>query len=292
MKVYIRHPFRAGLFFVLCAVLLSLPAYAASQVTEFDYGRYASDNPDVQAAYGTELHRNELYLHYLYYGAAEGRTAYSSKTGEKFILADGEVQAYEKQKGLKTPKERMEAAELMPDRNWSAPLLAEADEVIANVGGSTPYEKLQACYDWLIMNCSYASADAGSVGGSMMERLAYTIFKTHTGVCNDYSSAFVVMARILGYDARLESGQTHKASGGYTGHMWCVINVHGVDYIFDPQVEDNMSAGGKINYLRFCKTYDEVPDKYILVGDDPEWDRMMTEVSLYEVYAYVHSSRT
>ena len=69
------------------------------------------------------------------------------------------------------------------------------------------------------------------------------------------------MARMLGFDARLQNGQTHRAAGGYTGHAWCVINIHGVDYVFDPQVEDNIAAGGAIRHLRFCKTYEEVPDK-------------------------------
>ncbi len=46
--------------------------------------------------------------------------------------------------------------------------------------------------------------------------------------------------------------------------MWCVVVIDGMEYVFDPQVEDNIANGGKIRYLRFCKTYDEVADKYII----------------------------
>ena len=36
-----------------------------------------------------------------------------------------------------------------------------------------------------------------------------------------------------------------------------------VEYVFDPQIEDNIAKDGKITYCRFAKTYDQVKDKYI-----------------------------
>ena len=117
---------------------------------------------------------------------------------------------------------------------------------------------------------------------------AYSILKGHVGVCTNYSAAFTVMARILGFDARLQDGFTHKASGGFTGHTWCVINIHGVDYVFDPQVEDNIAAGGTIRYLRFCKTYEEVADKYIRYWDDVVQDNIMAGEDAGPTYAFGH----
>ena len=90
------------------------------------------------------------------------------------------------------------------------------------------------------------------------------MFKNHVGVCDDYTAAFVFMTRAIGLESYYQSGQTHKASGGYTGHAWCVMLIDGTQYVFDPQVEDNIAGGGKISYQRFCKTYDEVAGKYII----------------------------
>ena len=47
-----------------------------------------------------------------------------------------------------------------------------------------------------------------------------------------------------------------------TGHAWCVININGTEYVFDPQIDDNIARGGVIGYYRFCKTYDEIPGSY------------------------------
>ena len=47
-----------------------------------------------------------------------------------------------------------------------------------------------------------------------------------------------------------------------TGHIWTFINISGTEYVFDPQIDDNIAKGGLVYYYRFCKTYDEVPDSY------------------------------
>ena len=244
--------------------LLAVGAAAATPVGEFDSG-----------AYGPGILQDELYLHYLRYGAAEGRTAYSLRTGQPFVLEENAQQAYQNQLSLTGAEARLNNASLTPDRSWPEPLLAVADEVLAQVGGATPCEKLRGCYDWLIQNCSYGSATTGLSGGGRIADDAYGILVDRVGVCDNYSAAFAVLARMIGFDARLQNGMTHMASGGYTGHAWCMINIHGVDYVFDPQVEDNIAAGGPIRYLRFCKTYEEVPDKYSRFYDDVVQDSVM-----------------
>ena len=268
-----------------CA-LLAVGANAADPISDFDYVRYAGDNPDLMRAYGPEIYQDELYLHYLNYGAAEGRVAYSLRTGQPFVLEENAQQAYQNQLRLTSAEARLGNATLTPDRNWPEPLLTLADQVLAQVGGTTPYETLRGCYDWLIQNCSYGYklTDMGQ-GGRIAEN-AYAILTNRIGVCDNYSAAFAVMARMLGFDARLQSGQTHRAGGGYTGHAWCVINIHGVDYVFDPQVEDNIAAGGTIRYLRFCKTYEEVPDKYIRYADEVVQDNIMAGGDTGPAYSF------
>ena len=268
-----------------CA-LLAVGASAADPMRDFDFARYASDNPDLLRAYGPDIHQDELYLHYLNYGAAEGRAAYSLRTGQPFVLEENAQQAYQNQLQLTSAEARLGNATLTPDRNWPEPLLTLADQVIAQAGGSTPYETLLGCYDWLIQNCAYGYDVVRMGQGGRIAEDAYSILTNRVGVCDNYSAAFAVMARMLGFDARLQSGQTHRAAGGYTGHAWCVINIHGVDYVFDPQVEDNIAAGGAIRHLRFCKTYEEVPDKYVRYADDVVQDGIMAGGDVGPAYSF------
>ncbi len=134
------------------------------------------------------------------------------------------------------------------------------------------YSKVKACYDYLIENTSYGRVNYpttgfGSItpegGDNYIAWAASSCLDNHVATCNRYSSAFIAMVRTIGLDARYVDGQTSAAAGGYTGHVWVEVVIDGTTYVFDPQVEDNISGGGTIRYLRFCKTYDQVPGKYI-----------------------------
>jgi hypothetical protein len=134
----------------------------------------------------------------------------------------------------------------------------------------TTYQKVKACYDYLIKNTAYGSSGPLMIYGTDYQYLsdelrvqeALTVFTTGTGVCDDYASAFLVMTRRIGLQSYFTGGMTSKAGGGFTGHAWNIISVGGVDYVFDTQVEDNIANGGKIMYYRFCKTYAQVSANY------------------------------
>ena len=227
-----RHLYRALFFLVVLAAscgMLAMGASAADPVSDFDFARYVSDNPDLMQAYGRDLYLEELYLHYLNFGASEGRAAYSLRTGQPFVLEENDQQAYQTQQSLTGAEARIANATLTPDRNWPEPLLTVADQILAQVGGSTPYEQLRGCYDWLIQNCSYGSVLSNLNQGGWLAEDAYSIMTQRVGVCDNYSAAFAVLARMIGFDARIQTGQTRRAAGGYTGHAWCVINIHGED---------------------------------------------------------------
>lgn len=129
--------------------------------------------------------------------------------------------------------------------------------------GMTTYDKIKACYDYLIGTCSY---------GDNVTRLhfavangpvrAYGMLYGHVGACDDYSCAFAAMARAIGLNCYTVYGQTARASGGYTGHIWCAVAIDGVEYVFDPQIDDNIAKGGPTGYYRFCVRYDETPGSY------------------------------
>ena len=122
------------------------------------------------------------------------------------------------------------------------------------------YDKVRACYDYLVYNCSYGDnvlrLDFPEDNGTAR---AYGMLVGHVGACDDYSCAFAALTRAIGLNCYTVYGQTARADGGYTGHIWCVIAVDGVEYVFDPQIDDNIGADV---YYRFCVTYDETPGSY------------------------------
>ena len=126
--------------------------------------------------------------------------------------------------------------------------------------GMSTYEKVLACYNYLVDTCSYGDnvlrLDFPEDNGTAR---AYGILTGHVGACDDYSCAFAALTRAIGLNCYTVYGLTARASGGMTGHIWCVIAIDGVEYVFDPQIDDNIGAG---SYYRFCVTYDETPGSY------------------------------
>ncbi len=100
MKRHVSHLLLCLALLLAGCSLLAVGAAAATPVGEFDSARYGSDYPDLLRAYGPGILQDELYLHYLRYGAAEGRTAYSLRTGQPFVLEENAQQAYQNQLAL------------------------------------------------------------------------------------------------------------------------------------------------------------------------------------------------
>lgn len=135
-------------------------------------------------------------------------------------------------------------------------------ETLAQITGEymSTYDKVRACYDYLVNTCSYGDnvlrLDFPEDNGTAR---AYGMLVGHVGACDDYSCAFAALTRAIGLNCYTVYGQTARADGSYTGHIWCVIAIDGVEYVFDPQIDDNIGAD---IYYRFCVTYDETPDSY------------------------------
>lgn len=169
-----------------------------------------------------------------------------------------------------TPETILNAATLNPMKTNDAELDALIDQIFAQIikPGMTTYQKVKACYDYLINNASYG-------GGSFSVPMRYTAFQDNLtaacakailtskqGVCDDYSSAFMCMTRRIGLQSYTCACQAPNQSGGVSGHMVAFISVGGVNYIFDPQIEDYNAKGGKIPYRYFCKTFEAMAKTY------------------------------
>ncbi len=160
-------------------------------------------------------------------------------------------------------------AVLNPRTSNYEPLNEEIDKLFGEIltDTMTTYQKVKTCYDYLINHCSYGMNEAMDIWalffGYEDEARAYGMLVGHIGVCDDYSATFAMLMQAIGLDCYVVGGQTSKAGGGYTGHAWCEMVIDEIVYVFDPQVEDNIAKGGTINYYRFGKTYEQVPEKYI-----------------------------
>lgn len=120
--------------------------------------------------------------------------------------------------------------------------------------GMDTYEKVLACYDYLIAHTSYQQPKHWKTMHDYWLCAHQTLLEG-IGTCNCYSAAFTAMLRHIGLDCYIVTGYTTSIKGGYTSHDWTVVNLGGKYYIFDPQVEDaiaDRTSSKEVRYLRFC----------------------------------------
>ena len=146
------------------------------------------------------------------------------------------------------------------------------DQTVANLFASRfsasydTYDKLKSCYDYLIYGSSYGSSTVTSAIYSAIAKEcnyynsadseyaaeAYAFLKNKKGACNDFASAFMVMARAIGLECYVMHG-TITWSAGTTPHYWCLIKLGSAYYIFDPEAEwRNYDSSGTVSYSNFC----------------------------------------
>ena len=124
----------------------------------------------------------------------------------------------------------------------------------------TQLEKLRAGFNYVRDSYTYLRRNYYSVGYTdwVMEE-ARTMYTTGRGNCYCYAGAFYYVARQLGYDARIISGTT-----GYNRapHGWVEIDLDGVTYIFDTELEMAYRKKGVYYYDFFMMPYWSVPWPY------------------------------
>lgn len=92
---------------------------------------------------------------------------------------------------------------------------AMAKEITA--GDTTDLQKAKSIYTWVGNNVTYSDQKADEInqtGGEGIPSGAIPAFNTRSGVCFDYASLYVAMARAVGLQVRMVSGE------GYTGTEW------------------------------------------------------------------------
>ena len=120
--------------------------------------------------------------------------------------------------------------------------------------GMDTYDRVKACYDWLVANTYYKSPNHWDTAKNYW-LCAYQCMVDGYGTCNCYSAAFTAMMRHIGLDCYVVGGSTTANAGGYTGHDWTTVCIGEKWYIFDPQVEDAIAGrtrSKEVTYIRFC----------------------------------------
>ena len=216
-------------------------------------------------------------------GVTDGKGVYALVTDRETVTlqvkADGFVSFYEEiviadcDGRLEITLEKADALRQLINKAtlrpyvFADPVLTETvDAVLAEIltPGMDTYDKVKACYDWIIKHTVYKNP--GHEGSGHWD-CAYQVFRDGKGTCNCYSAAFAAMMRRIGLECYVLSGVTSANSGGMTGHVWTVIIIDGESYVFDPQVEDaiaDRTSSKEIQYVRFCLSEPHV--KYVYTG--------------------------
>lgn len=154
---------------------------------------------------------------------------------------------------------------LYPQKTGYETLDKRVAELVSSwrTSSSDTYELVLAAYDWLVYNVKYDSSlsyypyyDFNSRYECPVPYYAVTfayepLFKKE-GVCDNFASAFVVIARVIGLDAYIRTGHMVLRSGAVNAHTWCEIKMNGSWYIFDPQADNSVySSTGKNKHYYF-----------------------------------------
>ncbi len=142
---------------------------------------------------------------------------------------------------------------LSPLKTGYTTLDNKISNIISNNTNSSmsKYDKLRAVYDYVKKKITYKTSPINmNEVNDLQEKYGFYLhdaliayqalysLNTGYGVCDNYASLFMLLARRIGFDAYTVSGRVNKIGGGTTGHTWVMIKISGKYYIFDPQIED------------------------------------------------------
>lgn len=164
----------------------------------------------------------------------------------------------------------LNAATLNPMKTNNAELDSIIDGIFAKIltDGMTTYQKTMAIYTYLMDNCYYGWGAVSWSGKYVKHDDDYVvvmgkhILKTGHGTCDNYSAAFVAMARRIGLNAYFARGYAGNQSGYLDTHEIAIVTIAGVDYSFDPQIDDYNSRPGRRTYSLFCKPFSTMGGRY------------------------------
>lgn len=116
-----------------------------------------------------------------------------------------------------------------------------------NLAGKSDYEKVEAIYDYVVKNVSYAHDFSDSVIFS-----AYGALFNGEAVCQGITQLFYRLAVDSGISCRIIAG---TANGG--NHVWNIAEINGTYYLLDPTFDSSYNGVRKYYFLRGSDNFDE-----------------------------------
>ncbi|CAI6039318.1 transglutaminase domain-containing protein [Cohnella sp. JJ-181] len=106
------------------------------------------------------------------------------------------------------------------DADLPTDIVSAAKEVTAGADGDEA--KARALYEWVGTRVAYdnGKAEAYEQRGEWREQSPEDTFRTREGVCIDYARLYAAMARSVGLNVRVVTGQGYDGQGGYGPHAW------------------------------------------------------------------------
>lgn len=253
---------------LMIPMLAVMPVHAAPQTmadgSTFDSEFYAQNNPDVVAVFGNDA--TSLYNHYVLCGKAEGRAAYAGDTEAVTILtaniANGTaIVSADAATAQATAVAAAQAAVGTTATAANTEFEQYIQQILAQITTSdmSDSQKLNAAWNWLLKFASYKRTYE-TPSGDWTQQYAQELLSSGHGNCYRYAAAFAYLAKELGYDVKVVTGQISAARGGVTPHGWCVITIGGVEYICDPDMAD--AKGAYSAY--YMKTFSQYPVKPLI----------------------------
>lgn len=124
------------------------------------------------------------------------------------------------------------------------------------------YEKTKAAFDYMITHVSMGEPIGQELwriygGGKepipFVEQRALSPLRFGVGMCEDYAAALTLLLRGMGLSAEYVPGLTFSAEGHLVDHAWTMVEIDGVWYHLDCQLEDNISRHGSVRYKYFLR---------------------------------------
>ncbi len=96
-------------------------------------------------------------------------------------------------------------------------------------------EMLHTIYQYTVDSFTYRRRNSYAMrDSSWAVKEAYTMLSTKCGNCYNFAATFCMMARAIGYDAKVYSGIIGLDR---RPHAWVEIKIKGTTYLFDPELE-------------------------------------------------------
>ena len=141
-------------------------------------------------------------------------------------------------------------------------------ELAASIAGElvspemSEYEKAKAAFDYIITHVSMGEPigpelwrihGGGDTPIPFVEQRALSPLRFGVGMCEDYAAALTLLLREMGLSAEYVPGLTFSAEGHLVDHAWTMVQLDGVWYHLDSQLEDNISRRGSVRYKYFLR---------------------------------------